>query len=388
MFLVGAVVFAGGYWYFQHYQGSVTASAATAAAPATPPAVTVAKPLRKEITEWDEFTGQFAAVDEVDIRARVSGYLESIHFTDGQIVKQDDLLFVIDPRPFEISLTSAQAALNSAKARVDLAKQQLARADQLKKSDFVSQSTYDQRLQEMLSASSDAEVANAAIASAKLNLSFTQVKAPLAGRIGDHEVSIGNLVTGGESGSTTRLTTIVSLDPIHFNFDMSEADFLAYQRAAASGKLGSTRDDGIEVSAHLVDESDWPLKGRLDFVNNQVDRTTGIIRARAVFPNPDLLITPGQFGRIRIPGSEPYQAIMIPDEAILSDQSQKIVFTVGAEGVVKPAVIRPGPLVEGLRIVREGLTGDEDIIIDGLLRARPGAKVTPAPGEIKARPEP
>lgn len=384
--ILGAAVFAGGYWYFQHYQGSVTANV-PAAAPAVPPKVTVAKPLKKEITEWDEFTGQFAAVDEVEIRARVSGYLESIHFTDGQIVKKDDLLFVIDPRPFEISLTSAQAALNSAKARVDLAKQQLARADKLKKSDFVSQSTYDQRLQEMLSASSDAEVASAAIASAKLNLDFTKVMAPIAGRIGDHEVSVGNLVTGGESGSTTRLTTIVSLDPIHFTFDMSEADFLAYQRAAASGTLSSTRDDGIEVSAHLVDETDWPLKGRLDFVNNQVDRTTGTIRARAVFPNPDLLITPGQFGRIRIPGSEPYQAIMIPDEAILSDQSQKIVFTVGADGVVKPLVVRPGPLIEGLRVVREGLTGDEDIIIDGLLRARPGAKVTPSAGEIKTKPE-
>lgn len=380
--LIGAVVFGGGYWYFQHYEGAGVQTAA--AAPGAPLPVTTAKPLVKKIVEWDEFTGQFAAVDEVDIRARVSGYLESIHFTDGQMVKEGDLLFVIDPRPFEISLTSSQAALNSAKARVDLAKQQLARAGKLKKDDFVSQSTLDQRLQEMLSASSDAEVATAAIASDKLNLSFTRVTAPMSGRIGTHEVSVGNLIQGDASSSGARLTSIVSLDPIHLVFDMSEADYLAYQRAAASGKLASTRDTGLKVFAHLTDEKDWPLQGTLDFVNNQVDRTTGTIRARAIFDNHDLLITPGQFGRIRIPGSDPYDAVLIPDGAILSDQSQKIVMVVKADGVVEPRVIRPGPLIDGLRVVREGLTGDDDIIIDGLLRARPGAKVAPTAGKIEA----
>ena len=380
--LIGAVVFGGGYWYFQHYQGNAVQTAA--AAPAAPPQVTVAKPLVKEIVEWDEFTGQFAAVDEVDVRARVSGYLESIHFTDGQMVKKDDLLFVIDPRPFEISLTSAQAALNSAKARVDLAKQQLARADKLKKSDFVSQSTFDERLQEMLSASSDAEVASAAIASAKLNLSFTRVTAPMDGRIGNHQVSVGNLITGGDGGGAMQLATIVSLDPIHFSFDVSEADFLAYQRAAASGKLTSARDEKLKVSAHLTDEEAWSLQGSMDFVNNQVDRTTGTIRARAVFPNTELLITPGQFGRVRIPGSDPYNAVLIPDSAILSDQSQKIVLTVDGEGMVGPRVIRPGPEIDGLRVVREGLGAEDQIIIDGLLRARPGTKVSPSQGKIEA----
>ncbi len=383
--LLGAVVFGGGYYYFQHYQGDMTPAAA--AAPAAPPPVTVAKPLLKEITEWDEFTGQFAAVDEVEIRARVSGYLESIHFTDGQMVKEGDLLFVIDPRPFEITLTSATAALNSAKARVDLAKQQLARADKLKKSDFVSQSTFDERQQEMLSASADAEVAQAAIASAKLNLSFTRVLAPMSGRIGNHQVSVGNLITGGDGGGAMPLATIVSLDPIHLNFDVSEQDFLAYQRAAASGRLTSTRDHMLQVAAHLTDEKDWSLQGTMDFVNNEVDRTTGTIRARAVFPNEKLLITPGQFGRVRIPGSDPYQAVLIPDSAILSDQSQKIVMAVKADGTVEPRVVRPGPLIDGLRVIREGLTGDDDIVIDGLLRARPGAKVAPSPGKIEAKPE-
>lgn len=382
---LGAVVFGGGYYYFRHYQGSMTPAAA--AAPAAPPPVTVAKPLLKEITEWDEFTGQFAAVDEVEIRARVSGYLESIHFTDGQMVKEGDLLFVIDPRPFEITLTSATAALNSAQARVDLAKQQLARADKLKKSDFVSQATFDERQQEMLSAAADAEVAKAAIASAKLNLSFTQVLAPMSGRIGNHKVSVGNLITGGDGGGAMPLATIVSLDPIHLDFDVSEQDFLAYQRAAASGRLTSARDQKLKVSAHLTDEKDWPLQGSMDFVNNEVDRTTGTIRARAVFPNEKLLITPGQFGRVRIPGSDPYQAVLIPDSAILSDQSQKIVMTVKDDGTVEPRVVRPGPLIEGLRVVREGLTGDDQIIIDGLLRARPGAKVAPSPGKIEAKPE-
>ena len=385
MVCLGVVVFGGGYYYFQHYQGDMTPAAA--ASPAAPLPVTVAKPLVKQITEWDEFTGQFAAVDEVEIRARVSGYLESIHFTDGQLVKQGDLLFVIDPRPFEITLTSATAALNSAQARVDLAKQQLARADKLKKSDFVSQSTFDERQQEMLSASADAEVAKAAIASARLNLSFTHVVAPMSGRIGNHKVSVGNLITGGDGGGAMPLATIVSLDPIHFDFDVSEQDFLAYQRAAASGRLTSARDEKLKVSAHLTDEKDWPLQGRMDFVNNAVDRTTGTIRARAIFPNEKMLITPGQFGRVRIPGSDPYDAVLIPDSAILSDQSQKIVMTVKEDGTVEPRVIRPGPLIEGLRVVREGLTGEEQIVIDGLLRARPGAKVAPSPGKIEAKPE-
>ncbi|WP_374649702.1 efflux RND transporter periplasmic adaptor subunit [Dongia sp.] len=383
--IIGAMVFAGGYWYFRHYEGAAVQSAA--AAPAAPPPVTTAKPLVKRIVEWDEFTGQFEAVDSVEIRARVSGYLESIHFTDGQMVKEGDLLFVIDPRPFEITLTSAQAALNSAEARVNLAKQQLARADKLKKSDFVSQSTFDERTQEMLSAAADAEVARAAIASAKLNLSFTRVLSPMSGRIGNHQVSIGNLITGGDGGGAMALASIVSLDPIHFSFDVSEADFLAYQRAAASGKLTSTRDEQLEVFGHLTDEEEWSLEGRMDFVNNQVDRATGTIRARTVFPNPSHLITPGQFGRVRIPGSDSYDAVLIPDSAILSDQSQKIVMTVREDGTVEPRVVRPGPLIEGLRVIREGLSGDEQIIIDGLLRARAGAKVAPAPGKIEAKAE-
>jgi RND family efflux transporter MFP subunit len=378
--VIGAVVFAGGYWYFNH-RGSGPAEQAQAAPPPVLP-VTVAKPLVETITEWDEFTGQFEAVDSVEIRARVSGYLDTIGFQDGQMVKKGDLLFVIDPRPFEIALASAKSALNSANARVALAKQQLGRAETLKQKDFTSQSTLDQRQQEAISAAADAQVAQAAINSAQLNLDFTHIEAPLDGRIGRHEVSLGNLIMGGDGTQTTLLTTIVSVDPIRLVFDMSESDYLAYQRRAAEGIMESKRED-LPVEGHLMDEKDWTLKGKMDFVNNAVDRSSGTIRARAVFPNPGLLITPGQFGRIRITGSEPHEAILIPDSAIVSDQSRKIVMTVDAGGKVVPKPITPGPGYQGLRIVRKGLSKDDVIIIDGLLRARSGATVKPEQGKIE-----
>jgi RND family efflux transporter MFP subunit len=302
-------------------------------------------------------------------------------------VKKGEMLFVIDPRPFEIALASAKSALNSATARVALAKQQLARAETLKKSDFTSQSTLDQRQQEMLSASADAQVAQAAINAAQLNLDFTHIAAPLDGRIGRHEVSLGNLIMGGDGGETTLLTTIVSLDPIRLVFDMSEQDYLAYQRREQEGKMASKRED-LPVEAHLMDEETWSLKGKMDFVNNAVDRSSGTIRARAVFPNPGMLITPGQFGRIRITGSEPHEALLIPDAAIVSDQARKIVMTVDKDGKVTPKTIRPGPGYQGLRIVRSGLTKDDVIIIEGLLRARPGATVKPEEGKIEFPPDP
>ncbi len=375
--VIGAAVFAGGYWYFQHRGVAPVQQAQAAAVPVLP--VTVAKPLVQTITEWDEFTGQFEAVDSVEIRARVSGYLDTIGFTD---VKKGDMLFVIDPRPFEFALASAKSALNSANARVALAKQQLGRAETLKQKDFTSQSTLDQRQQEALSAAADAQVAQSAINTAQLNLDFTHIEAPLDGRIGRHEVSLGNLIMGGDGTQTTLLTTIVSLDPIRLVFDMSESDYLAYQRRAAEGKMASKRED-LPVEAHLMDETDWTLKGKMDFVNNAVDRSSGTIRARAVFSNSDLLITPGQFGRIRITGSEPHEAILIPDSAIVSDQSRKIVMTVDAQGKVVPKPIRPGPGFQGLRIVRDGLSKDDIIIIDGLLRARSGATVKPEQGKIE-----
>lgn len=348
----------------------------------SPPTVTVATPLQREVVEYDEFTGQFAPVEYVELRSRVSGYLQSHHFEEGQIVAKGDLLFVIDPRPFEAALESAKAQLTQAEARVELANSQLARAAELRQRDFVARSTYDERLQEQRVAAAAAEIARATIRTAELELEFTRILAPVAGRVGRREVSNGNLVSGGAGSGNTLLTSIVSIDPVYFLFDMSETDFIAYQRAVQAGKLQSTRDS-VPVFARLRDEPDWPREGKLNFVDNQVDRSAGTIRVRAVFPNSDGFLTPGQFGRIRLPGSESYRALLIPDSAILTDQSQKIVMTVGADGVVAPKAVRPGPIYDGLRIVRTGLSPDDRIIINGLMRARPGAKVTPQPGEIR-----
>jgi RND family efflux transporter MFP subunit len=357
-----------------------------AAAQGGPPPVTVSQPLQRDVVEWDEYTGQFEAADYVEIRARVSGYLTEINFSDGQIVDKGDLLFVIDPRPFEIARDNAQAQLAQAESQVELANRELARAGELRRSDFVAASTYDQRLQQQRAAASSVDQAKAAIRSAELNLEFTRITAPVKGRIGRHLVSIGNLVTGGEGGATTMLTTIVSLDPIHFIFDMSEQDFLTYQRAVAQNKLGSTRESSLLVAVRLPDEKDWSRQGILDFVDNQVDRSAGTIRARGVFANPDLFITPGQFGRIRVPGSEHYEALLVPDEAIVTDQSRKIVMTVKEDGTVEPRVVRPGPTIDGLRVIRDGIGPKDRIIINGLVRARPGAKVSPQQGTIQPNP--
>jgi RND family efflux transporter MFP subunit len=359
---------------------AITAHLALAQAP---PAVTVSTPLQKEITEWDEFTGQFAAIDYVEVRARVSGYLTEIHFQDGQMVKQGDLLFVIDPRPYEATLGVAQAQLGQGNAQLDLAQRQLERSADLKNKGFEPVSSYDQRVSDLKVAAASVESAKASIRSAQLNVEFTRITAAITGRISNHLVSIGNLVNGGESGGSTLLTTIVSLDPIYFNFDMSEADYLAYQRATEKGLMKSARDNSVPVALHLNDEKGWPHGGKLNFVDNQVDRNSGTIRVRAQFPNPDFFLTPGQFGRIRIPGSEPYQAILVPDAAVVTDQSRKIVMTVRDDGTVEPKVVRTGPTYENLRIIRSGLSPNDRIVIDGLLRARPGAKVTPQPGKIE-----
>jgi RND family efflux transporter MFP subunit len=357
---------------------------AQAGAPAAAP-VTVARPIQRELIEWDEYTGQFAAVDYVELRARVSGYLQAINFKDGQRVNKGDLLFLIDPRPFEIARDQAKAQLTQAEARLDLANRQLARAAELRQRDFVSGSTYDERQQELRGAAGAVESAKAQIHAAELDLEFSRIAAPISGRIGRHEVSIGNLVTGGPGGTTTLLTTIVSLDPIYLFFDMSEAEYLAYQRAAQKGHLSETRENAPLVEVRLPDEKVFSRKGFLDFLDNQVNRSSGTIRARAVLPNPDFIITAGQFARLRVPGSERYGAILVPDSAIVTDQARKLVMTVKEDGTVVPKEVRPGPTTDdGMRIIRSGLAPSDQIIINGLMRARPGAKVTPQPGKIDA----
>lgn len=381
MLVALALLAAGLAWWMLKDAQSDGAQQAMAAPP--PPQVTVAAPLLKDIVEWNEYTGQFQAVEEVEIRSRVSGYLDKIHFNDGQIVAAGDLLFSIDPRPFEIAVSSAKAQLSEAKARLDLANAQLARAQQLRKRDNVSAAVYDERYQEMRAAAASVQVAEAALRDAELNLEYASMAAPIEGRIGARAVSIGNLVTGGSGPNTTVLTTIVSLNPIRLIFDISEAELLAYQRAVAEGRMSATVEKPIEVQAKLMDDTGWSLNGRIDFIDNQVDRGAGTIRVRAVFPNPDFRLTPGQFARIRVPASNRYPALIVPESALLNDQARKIVMTVAADGTVVPKVVRPGPnRGPELRIIRSGLEPADRIIINGLMRVRPGMKVTPEEGAI------
>ena len=310
-----------------------------------PPPVTVAAPLVKRITEWDEFTGRFEATKSVEVRARVSGYLEAVNFADGAMVTEGDVLFVIDPRPYQAAVDQARADLGRAEARLDLARTQLDRAEALVDRSVVSEATYDERVQERREAEAAVQQARAALQAVQLDLEFTVVRAPISGRVSDRRVDIGNLVTGDPNA--TLLTAIVTLDPIYFTFDMSERDFLAYQRAVSRGDLPSTRDQQMVVEARLPDEQEWPYSGRMNFVDNRIDPTSGTIRARALIPNEGYFITPGQFGRLRIPGSNPYDAILVPDSAIVTDQANKIVMTVAEDGTVVPVVIRPGPSQPG-----------------------------------------
>jgi RND family efflux transporter MFP subunit len=366
-----------------HYMISGQGQQAASSAPPPPP-VTVAKPLVEELREWRDFTGQFAAPDAVEIRARVSGYLESVNFTDGQLVKQGDLLFVIEPRPFEIALENAKAQLAQAEAQLQLAQAQLERTAQLRKNDYASQETYDERVAQVNVAKATRDSASADVDQANLNLAYTRVMAPVSGRVGQHEVSIGNLVMGGVSGTTTLLTTIVSLDPIWLVFNVSEGDGMAYKRLVQKGEVESARDNKVEVQGQLMDEKTWPLKGTIDFVDNQYDRTSGTIRVRATFPNPNLFITPGQFGRVRVPMSQEKPTMLVPDAAVVTDQSVKMLFTVAEDGTVVPKPVELGSLADdNLRIIKSGITPDDTVIINGLLRARPGQKVTPEAGEIK-----
>jgi len=349
-----------------------------------PPPVTVAHPLVMPITEWYEFTGRFEATEVVEVRARVSGYVEKVAFEDGQMVEQGQLLFVIDRRPYEAEVEQLEAQLTSTDAQVELAHAELQRAEQLVNNENISRSTYDQRMQQRRAAEAARDVARAELRQAKLDLGFTEVHAPISGRISDRRVDQGNLVTGDPNA--TLLTTIVALDPIHFVFDMSESDFLGFQRAVGEGQLPSARDRSTVVQIRLPDEPDtqtWPHIGNMDFVDNRIDQNAGTIRARAELANPDHFITPGQFGQLRLPGSPEYEALLVPDSAIVADQSNKIVLTVTEDGTVEPRAIRDGPrYAGGLRIIRRGLTPEDRIIVKGLMRARPGAKVDPQPGTI------
>jgi RND family efflux transporter MFP subunit len=345
-------------------------------APATPPPkVKVVQPVAREITEWDEYTARLDAVDSVEVRPRVSGYLQSIHFQDGAIVRKGDLLFSIDPRPYEAALRRAAADFELAKARLALARKNFARAADLLASHAISQEESDIRESNLRQAEASVEEAQAAVDAARLDVEFTHVSAPVGGRVGRKLVTEGNLINGGVGAQSTLLTTIVSLDPIYAYFEADEGSLLKYNRLARLGQRPSSRDYKNPVHVALADEEGFPHEGVMDFVDNQVDRGTGTIVGRALLPNPDLSLIPGLFARLRLPGSGEYRAILLPDQAIGSDQSQKFVFVIDGESKAQYRTVRIGPLVDGLRVVREGVTPEDWVVVSGLQRARPGLKL-------------
>jgi RND family efflux transporter MFP subunit len=342
-----------------------------------PPTVTVAKPAKQSVTDYDEYVGRFIAVDMVEVRARVSGYLEKVHFTDGQMVKQGDLLFTIDRRPFEATLAQARANLAQARANLAFASSDLARASQLVRDRTITEQTFDQRTQAKSVAEASVAAQEAAVRQAELDVQFTELKAPVAGRIGDRRVSQGNLVTGGTGGNTTLLATIVSIDPIRFEFTFDEASFLRYERIAGAGPDEAARGKGVKVGLRLIDEPDFAHEGELDFVDNVIDRASGTIRGRAQVPNSKGLFTPGMFARVRVPGSVPYDALLVPDVAIASEQVRKYVMAIDAENTAKQKYVTLGQLVGNLRVIKEGLSPDDRVVVNGLARIRPNIKVTP-----------
>ncbi len=338
--------------------------------------VTVAHPTVKSLTEWDEFTGRFQAVDDVEVRARVSGYLENVAFEDGQIVKKGDLLFTIDPRPFAAELAAAEADLASANAELQNAKAENERGRRLLERSAVSQEEADRRTRALRQAEAGYAAAKARVDQAALNLEFTEVRAPITGRISDDFVSEGNLIVGGAQGGTL-LTTIVSMDPIYFEFTASEADYLKYVRLANNGANAGLQGDANPVFAKLIDESEFSHEGRLSFVDNQLDPSTATMRGRATFDNKDGVLSPGLFGRLKIAGSGEYKAILIPDTAIQTDQNEKFVWVADANDVAQRRTVELGPIVEGGRIVRTGLGPDDRVIVSGTQFVMAGAAVAP-----------
>jgi multidrug efflux system membrane fusion protein len=347
--------------------------------------VTVAKPIAKRITTWDEYSGRFEAVNTAEVRPRVSGFIEKIHFKDGQLVKEGDLLFTLDKRPYELAVASAKADVARTEAQLEFNAADVGRAEPLAKSGAISDQSFDQRKANLSIARAQLQAAQAAQKTAELNLEWTDVRAPIGGRISDRKVDVGNLVAGGQAASTTLLSTIVSLDPIHFLFDVSEADFLRYARLFMSGERSSSRDVSNPVRIRLADEDKFVHEGRMDFVDNQLNSRSGTLRGRAVVDNKGDLLQPGLFGRLQLFGGE-VDGLLIPDNAVVSDQARKIVFLVGEDNVVKPAPVVLGSIVEGLRVVKSGLRAEDQIVIEGLANpaVRPGVKVMPKPGQIVA----
>ena len=342
-----------------------------------PPSVSVGHPIEKEATEWDEYIGRFDAVDYVEVRARVSGYLQEIHFTEGALVHAGDLLVTIDPRPYEAVLQRAQGDLAAVKARLELARSKHERAAPLLESHAISKEEMDTRVAETRQEEAALQAAIAAVETARLDVEFTQIRSPVSGRVGRKLVTPGNLITGGSGASGTSLTTVVSLDPIHILFEADERSYLKYIRLSRSGERPSSRDVPNPVWIGLADEEGFPHLGHMDFVDNQIEQGTGTILGRAVVPNPDLGLIPGMFARVRLQGSGTRPVILVPDAAIGSDQAEKFVWVVDDQNRAQYRRIHVGGLYEGLRIVRDGVTVNDRVIVAGTQRARPGVEMVP-----------
>jgi multidrug efflux system membrane fusion protein len=374
----GIVIAAAGIGWVTYFHQN--AGAAAKASP-TPPQVVVSKPLIRDVDQRLGFLGQFSAVDRVELRAQVGGTLTEIHFKDGDIVHKGDLLFVIDPRPYEYRVAQTTAQLESATARLGFANSELARFQTLAKTGAGSRENAEQRTSDQLAAQAALDDAKAQLRDAQFDLEHCRVTAPFDGRIGSHLVSVGNLIAGSRTATspTTLLATIVSVDPIYLDFDMSEADYLAFSRERAKQKGALANKVEIELS----DESDFGRQGTLDFVDNTLDRSSGTLHARATVANSDLLLTPGEFARMRLVISAPEPTLLIPDTAVLPDQSEHLVMTVAPDGTVAPKQVQIGDLRGGLRVISSGLSPDDRVIIEGLPYARPGAKVAPQDGAIQ-----
>ncbi|MGB9328125.1 MAG: efflux RND transporter periplasmic adaptor subunit, partial [Pseudolabrys sp.] len=311
-----------------------------------PPAVTVAKPIKRTVVDYDEYVGRFAAINSVEIRARVSGYLDKLHFKDGQVVKQGDLLFTIDKRPFQNTLDQARANLVQAQSNVAFTESDYTRGQQLVRDKTITDQTFEQRAQAFRNAKASVSANEAAVRQAELDMEFTELRAPMNGRIGDRRVSPGNLVTGGTGGNTTLLATIVSIDPIYFEFTFDEASYLRYERLSTAGQDVASRNAGVQVALKLIDESDFDHEGRMDFVDNVIDRSTGTIRGRAVLANSKEIFTPGMFARVRVPGTAPYEALLVPDAAIGTEQARRFVMVVDDQDTARPKYVTLGQVTK------------------------------------------
>jgi len=349
------------------------------------PEVTVALPIARRLTDWDEFTGRLTAREKVDVRPRLSGYITEVSFKEGTEVKAGDLLFTIDPRPYEAIVDRAEAVLAQAKTASDLAAVEAKNANALRQGQAISQEESERRLKSAAGEQAAVRGAEAALRAAQLDVEFTQVRAPITGRISDARVTVGNLVTGGTRDSTL-LTTIMAQDPIYCDIEVDERSALKYREMHKSGERKSAMFVNIPAEMALVTQTGWPHKGEIDFVDNQINPATGTIRARAVFPNPDRLMSPGFFAKVRIPGSGEYEALLIRDSAVGDDQGSSFVWVIDAED---KAVYRPitlGPLLEGMRVVRSGLKADERVVVLGLMSVRNGVKVKPTQAEMEPKP--